>query len=125
MTLCFCRKCGELHEADCELKHICKKQNSYPKELSGGMRQRVALIRTLAVNPDILLLDEPFAALDSQTKLVVCDDIYKIIKKEKKTTIIVTHDIGEAISIADRIIVLSNRPAYVKKIYCIPRKLVV
>ena len=92
-------------------------KNSYPKELSGGMRQRVALIRTLAVNPDILLLDEPFAALDSQTKLVVCDDIYKIIKKEKKTTIIVTHDIGEAISIADRIIVLSNRPSSVKQVY--------
>ena len=94
-------------------------KDSFPKELSGGMRQRVALIRTLAVNPDILLLDEPFAALDSQTKLIVCDDIYKIIKKEKKTTIIVTHDIGEAISIADKIIVLSNRPARVKKIHSI------
>lgn len=91
-------------------------KNCYPKELSGGMRQRAALIRTLAVNPDILLLDEPFAALDYQTKLIVCDDIYKIIKKEKKTTIIVTHDIGEAISIADRVIVLSKRPSVIKDI---------
>lgn len=91
--------------------------NSYPKELSGGMRQRVALIRTLAVRPNILLLDEPFAALDYQTKINVCDDIYKIIKKEKKATIIVTHDISEAISIADKVIVLSNRPARIKNIY--------
>ncbi len=90
---------------------------SYPHQLSGGMRQRVALIRTLAVNPDILLLDEPFAALDYQTKLKVSEDIYNIIKNEKKTTIIVTHDISEAISMADKIIVLSNRPAKVKKIY--------
>lgn len=88
----------------------------YPGQLSGGMRQRVALIRTLAVNPDILLLDEPFAALDYQTKLIVTNDIYNIIKKEKKTTIMVTHDISEAISMADKIIILSNRPAKVKKI---------
>lgn len=92
-------------------------KNSYPKELSGGMRQRVALIRTLAVNPNILLLDEPFAALDYQTKLLVCDDVYRIIKKEKKTTIIVTHDIGEAISIADKVIVLSKRPSTIKKVH--------
>ena len=91
--------------------------NSYPKELSGGMRQRVALIRTLAVSPNILLLDEPFAALDYQTKINVCDDIYKIIKKERKATIIVTHDISEAISIADKVIVLSKRPAKIKNIY--------
>lgn len=87
-----------------------------PSELSGGMRQRVALIRTLAVDPDILLLDEPFAALDYQTKLTVCDDVYRIIKQENKTTIIVTHDISEAISIADRVIVLSKRPAKIKQI---------
>ncbi|MCU5871795.1 ABC transporter ATP-binding protein [Clostridioides difficile] len=68
----------------------------YPKELSGGMRQRVALIRTLSVNPDILLLDEPFSALDYQTRLLVCDDVYSIIKNENKSTILVTHDIGEA-----------------------------
>lgn len=94
-------------------------KDSYPNELSGGMRQRVALIRTLAVNPNILLLDEPFAALDYQTKLKVCDDMYKIIKSEKKATIIVTHDITEAISIADKVIVLSPRPAKIKKIYSI------
>ena len=91
-------------------------KSSHPYELSGGMRQRVALIRTLAVNPSILLLDEPFAALDYQTKLKVSNDIYKIIKKEKKTTIMVTHDISEAISLADKIIILSNRPAKVKEI---------
>ena len=71
-------------------------RNMYPKELSGGMRQRVALIRTLSVNPDILLLDEPFSALDYQTRLLVCDDVYSIIKNENKSTILVTHDIGEA-----------------------------
>lgn len=90
-------------------------RNSYPHQLSGGMRQRVALIRTLAVDPKILLLDEPFAALDYQTKLIVSNDIYNIIKKEKKTAIMVTHDISEAISMADKIIILSNRPATVKK----------
>lgn len=92
-------------------------KDSYPNQLSGGMRQRVALIRTLAVNPDLLLLDEPFAALDYQTKLTVSNDIYNIIRKERKAAIIVTHDISEAISMADKIIVLSNRPAYVKKSY--------
>ena len=91
--------------------------NNYPKNLSGGMKQRVALIRTLATNPDILLLDEPFSALDYQTRLSVSDDVYKIIKKEKKTTIIITHDIAEAISLADTVIVLSKRPATIKKIY--------
>ena len=71
-------------------------RSMYPKELSGGMRQRVALIRTLSVNPDILLLDEPFSALYYQTRLLVCDDVYSIIKNENKSTILVTHDIGEA-----------------------------
>ena len=92
-------------------------QNSLPKNLSGGMRQRVALIRTLATNPDILLLDEPFSALDYQTRLSVSDDVYKIIKKEKKTTIIITHDIEEAIAFSEQVIVLSKRPAKIKKIY--------
>ncbi|TQW86894.1 ABC transporter ATP-binding protein, partial [Clostridioides difficile] len=78
-------------------------RSMYPKELSGGMRQRVALIRTLSVNPDILLLDEPFSALDYQTRLLVCDDVYSIIKNENKSTILVTHDIGEAISISDKV----------------------
>ena len=90
--------------------------NSYPNNLSGGMRQRVALIRTLATKPDILLLDEPFSALDYQTRLKVSDDVYNIIKKEKKSAIMVTHDIAEAISMADRIIVLSKRPSVIKKI---------
>lgn len=91
-------------------------ENSKPSELSGGMRQRVALIRTLLLEPDILLLDEPFSSLDYQTRLEVADDIWKIIRKEKKTAILVTHDISEAVSMADRIIVLTGRPAKVKKI---------
>lgn len=91
--------------------------NSYPNELSGGMRQRVALIRTLASKPDILLLDEPFSSLDSQIKMQVSNDIYKMIKDEKKTAIMVTHDIGEAISMSNKIILLTNRPAKVKNIY--------
>lgn len=84
-----------------------------PSELSGGMRQRVALIRTLVLNPDILLLDEPFSALDYQTRLIVSSDIASIIRKEKKTAIMITHDIAEAITLADRVIVLSDRPAKV------------
>lgn len=91
-------------------------RNSYPSELSGGMRQRVALIRTLILEPDILLLDEPFSSLDYQTRLEVADDIWKIIRKEKKTAILVTHDISEAVSMADRIIVLTKRPGKIKNI---------
>ena len=91
--------------------------NNYPNSLSGGMRQRVALIRTLATKPDILLLDEPFSALDYQTRLALSDDVYKILKNEKKSAIMVTHDLAEAISMSDRVIVLSNRPSRVKKIY--------
>lgn len=89
-------------------------RNHYPRELSGGMRQRAALIRTLALNPEVLFLDEPFSALDYQTRLRACDDVKSIIKNEKKTAIMVTHDISEAISISDRIIVLSDRPASIK-----------
>lgn len=92
-------------------------RNMYPKELSGGMRQRVALIRTLSVDPTILLLDEAFSALDYQTRLLVSDDVYKIIKNENKSTIMVTHDISEAISMSDKVAVLSKRPATVKNIY--------
>lgn len=92
-------------------------RNHSPKQLSGGMRQRVALIRTLATSPDLLLLDEPFAALDYQTKLIVSEDIYRIIRNENKTTIMVTHDLSEAIAMSDKIIVLSNRPAKIKNIY--------
>ncbi len=90
--------------------------NSYPNTLSGGMRQRVALIRTLATKPDLLLMDEPFSALDYQTRLSVSEDVYQIIKKEKKSAIMVTHDIAEAISMADKIIILSKRPSKIKKV---------
>ncbi len=92
-------------------------KTSYPSELSGGMRQRAALIRTLLLEPDILLLDEPFSALDYQTRLEVADDIWSIIRKEGKTAILITHDISEAISMSDRVIVLSNRPGTVNKIF--------
>lgn len=92
-------------------------KNKYPEQLSGGMRQRAALIRTLVSRPKLLLLDEPFSALDSQTRLTVCDDVYKIIKAEQKTAILVTHDISEAISMSDKIIVLTDRPAKVKSIF--------
>ncbi|MFL0248913.1 ABC transporter ATP-binding protein [Clostridium neuense] len=90
-------------------------KNHYPNELSGGMRQRVALIRTLILDPDVLLLDEPFSALDYQTRLNVGSEICGIIKKEGRTAIMVTHDIAEAVSISERILVLSKRPAYIKK----------
>ncbi len=88
--------------------------NYRPSQLSGGMRQRVALIRTLALKPDLLLLDEPFSALDYQTRLNVAEDMYHIIKKEGKTALLVTHDIAEAISMADEVLVLSRRPATIK-----------
>lgn len=87
--------------------------DSYPNQLSGGMRQRAALIRTLATDPDILLLDEPFSALDYQTRLNVTEDIAHIIRSEQKTAVLITHDISEAISLADRVFVLSARPARV------------
>ena len=89
-------------------------KDKYPSELSGGMRQRAALIRTLAINPKILLLDEAFSALDYQTRIMVTNDIYSILRKENITALIVTHDISEAISMSDRVIVLSNRPGTVK-----------
>ena len=92
-------------------------KDHYPWQLSGGMRQRAALIRTLAVKPDILLLDEPFSALDYQTRLSVSDEIGSIIRNTGKTAILVTHDISEAISLADKVIVLSKRPASVKKVF--------
>jgi len=90
-------------------------RDKYPRELSGGMRQRVALIRTLATKPDILLLDEAFSALDYQTRLLVADDVYSILRKENKSAIMVTHDIAEGISMADRVIVLSKRPGTVSQ----------
>lgn len=104
-------------------KNLCEKYGlseflkKHPSELSGGMRQRVALIRTLALKPEILLLDEPFSALDYQTRLELCDNVYDIIKKEKITAILVTHDIYEAITMSDRIIVLTARPGKIKAIH--------
>lgn len=92
-------------------------KNKYPSQLSGGMRQRVALIRTLAIKPDVLLLDEAFSALDYQTRLSVTEDVYRIIKAENKVTIMVTHDIPESISMSDEIIILSKRPSTIKKVY--------
>ena len=92
-------------------------KDKYPSELSGGMRQRVALIRTLAIKPKILLLDEAFSALDYQTRIMVTHDIYSILRKEKVTAIIVTHDISEAISMSDRVLVLSKRPGTIKDIH--------
>ena len=91
-------------------------EKARPTELSGGMRQRVSLIRTLALNPKLLLLDEPFSALDYQTRISVQNDIYSIIKSEKKTAVLVTHDISEAVVMSDRIIVLTKRPGTIKKI---------
>ena len=96
-----------------------KFRNARPSQLSGGMRQRAALIRTLALKPELLLLDEPFSALDYQTRLNVSDDIGRILKKERKPAILVTHDISEAISMADRVIILTKRPATVARIVTI------
>ena len=112
-----------IKEDEKEIDEILKKYGLYvfkyyyPKELSGGMRQRVALIRTLILKPDILLLDEPFSSLDYQSKITVQEDIYKIIKQEKKTTILVTHDITEAIAMADVVYVLTSRPSTIKNRY--------
>ena len=89
----------------------------YPSSLSGGMKQRVALIRTLAIKPDILLLDEPFSRLDLINRLSISDDVYKIIKEEKKTTIIISHDIAECVSLCDRVAIMSRRPGTIKNIY--------
>ena len=92
-------------------------QKKLPGQLSGGMRQRCALIRTLATDPGLLLLDEPFSALDYQTRLSVSDDIHTIIRNEKKTALLVTHDISEAVSMSDRVVILSARPGHVKNIH--------
>ena len=91
--------------------------NSYPANLSGGMRQRVALIRTIATHPNLILLDEPFSALDFQSRITLTDDVYKIIKEENISAIMITHNIEEAASMADKVIVLSNRPSIIKNVY--------
>lgn len=102
-------------------EHLLKQYGLYefrkvkPNQLSGGMKQRAALIRTLVMEPELLLLDEPFSALDYQTRLSVADDIYEILKKEGKTAILITHDIAEAISMSERIIVLTRRPGRIKR----------
>jgi len=88
--------------------------NHLPRQLSGGMRQRAALARTLCTEPDVVLLDEPFSALDSQTRIALADEVAQILRRERKTAILVTHDIGEAVSMAERVIVLSRRPGQVK-----------
>ena len=113
------------HKLDAQNKEVLKAlltnynlwhfKNNFPRELSGGMRQRVALIRTLALNPDVLLLDEPFSALDYQSRLRGNDEIYEMIKNEGKTAIMVTHDISEAISMSSKVVILSKRPARIKK----------
>lgn len=95
---------------------LYKFRNARPSELSGGMRQRAALIRTLALDPELLLLDEPFSALDFQTRLSVCDDVWEILHREKKTALLVTHDLSEAVSMADRVIVLTKRPARIRSV---------
>ena len=107
-----------LEYAEKLMKEYClyEFKDKYPSQLSGGMRQRCALIRTLSTDPGILLLDEPFSALDYQTRLAVSNDVLSIIKKENKTAIMVTHDIGEAVTMSDRVVVLSKRPGRVKKI---------
>lgn len=97
--------------------NIYEFRNKFPAQLSGGMRQRVALIRTLAIRPQILLLDEAFSALDYQTRMLVIKDVYRILKNENKTVLMVTHDLSEAISMSDKVVVLSNRPSKIKKIY--------
>ena len=93
--------------------------NHLPRQLSGGMRQRVALARTLCTDPDVVLLDEPFSALDSQTRIALADEVAEILRREGKTAILVTHDIGEAVSMAERVIVLSRRPGRVKSEHAI------
>jgi NitT/TauT family transport system ATP-binding protein len=86
----------------------------YPRQLSGGMRQRVALARTLVTDPDVVLLDEPFSALDSQTRLAIADEVVDVLRSEGKSVLLVTHDIGEAIAMTDRVVVLSRRPGRIK-----------
>ncbi len=96
------------------------KRSYYPNQLSGGMRQRVALVRMLATNPTLMLLDEPFSALDYQTKLKLENLMFSTLKAEKKTAVLVTHDIGEAIAMSDRVFLLSQRPGQIQQIFAVP-----
>ena len=100
-----------------KLYNLDEFKNKKPSSLSGGMKQRTALIRTLALKPDVLLLDEPFSALDYQTRVAISNDVYNMIKRNNKTVIMVTHDISEAISLANKVVVLSKRPCTIKNIY--------
>lgn len=115
------KKCDKKHIENvnnlCDTYGLTPFKHAKPSQLSGGMRQRAALIRTLALEPEILLLDEPFSALDYQTRLEVSDDIYQIIREQHKTAILVTHDISEAISMGDQVIVLTGRPATIGKVF--------
>lgn len=115
------KKCDKEHIENvnnlCDTYGLTPFKHAKPSQLSGGMRQRAALIRTLALEPEVLLLDEPFSALDYQTRLEVSDDIYQIIREQHKTAILVTHDISEAISMGDQVIVLTGRPATIGKIF--------
>lgn len=111
------RNMGEARERAIHLLHKCGMGdflNHYPRQLSGGMRQRVALARTLVTNPDVVLLDEPFSALDSQTRLAIADEVVEVLRSEGKSVVLVTHDIGEAIAMTDRVVVLSRRPGRIK-----------
>lgn len=110
-------KCFEKAKAYLEKYGLKDFANAYPSMLSGGMRQRVALIRTLITEPDIILLDEPFSALDYQTRLVLEEEIVAILRESGKTVVLITHDIGEAIAMSDRIAVMTQRPTAVKKVY--------
>ena len=111
--------CKECAEQLLKTYGLWEFRDSFPAQLSGGMRQRAALIRTLTIQPSLLLLDEAFSALDYQTRLAVADDIYSIIRREKKTALMVTHDISEAIAMSDRVIVLTRRPAQIKSVYTV------
>ncbi len=110
----------DMRQARDRAAHLLKKcgmgdfLHHYPRQLSGGMRQRVALARTLVTNPDVVLLDEPFSALDSQTRLAIADEVVDVLRSEGKSVVLVTHDIGEAITMTDRVVVLSRRPGRIK-----------
>ena len=111
------RNMREARERAIHLLHKCGMGDflhHYPRQLSGGMRQRVALARTLVTNPDVVLLDEPFSALDSQTRLAIADEVVEVLRSEGKSVVLVTHDIGEAIAMTDRVVVLSRRPGRIK-----------
>lgn len=120
MNKCCTPECEVYLETLLERYGLANFKNKKPSELSGGMRQRAAIIRTLAMKPELLYLDEPFSSLDYQNRLNAADDIGQIIRKEGKTAVLVTHDIGEAISLSSRILVLSKRPTTIKKEFLLP-----